>query len=145
MKKYIKLIEETIYNFLIGFWTPFSFLLAIAFMIDDDDGVGIYMSFISIIIYLFLLIKNNIIFLKNQKNKKIEKIFIVVSFMLGILFAIFFHNGAGIINPLGVLIMLLLNVLFLFLNKKTELLYIILLVIIDIIFIFFTLKYFNII
>ena len=120
MKKYIKLIEETIYNFLIGFWTPFSFLLAIAFMIDDDDGVGIYMSFISIIIYLFLLIPNNIIFFKNQKNKKIEKIFIVVSFMLGILFAIFFHNGAGIINPLGVLIMLLLNVLFLFLNKKTE-------------------------
>ena len=59
MKKYIKLIEETIYNFLIGFWTPFSFLLAIAFMIDDDDGVGIYMSFISIIIYLFLLIPNN--------------------------------------------------------------------------------------
>ena len=145
MKKYIKLIEETIYNFLIGFWTPFSFLLAIAFMIDDDDGVGIYMSFISIIIYLFLLIPNNIIFLKNQKNKKIEKIFIVVSFMLGILFAIFFHNGAGIINPLGVLIMLLLNVLFLFLNKKTELFNIILLVIIDIIFIFFTLKYFNII
>ena len=145
MKKYIKLIEETIYNFLIGFWTPFSFLLAIAFMIDDDDGVGIYMSFISIIIYLFLLIPNNIIFLKNQKNKKIENRFIVVSFMLGILFAIFFHNGAGRINPLGVLIMLLLNVLFLFLNKKTELLYIILLVIIDIIFIFFTLKYFNII
>lgn len=145
MKKYIKLIGETIYNFLIGFWTPFNFLLAIAFMIDDDDGVGIYMSFISIIIYLFLLIPNNIIFLKNQKNKKIEKIFIVISFMLGILFAIFFHNGAGIISPLGVLIMLLLNVLFLFLNKKTDLLYIILLVIIDIIFIFFTLKYFNII
>ena len=55
MKKYIKLIGETIYNFLIGFWTPFNFLLAIAFMIDDDDGVGIYMSFISIIIYLFSL------------------------------------------------------------------------------------------
>lgn len=75
MKEKINLFAEMIYNFLIAFWTIFSFLLIYAFIIDDNDGVGIYMWIISIIIYLFLLIPNNIIFLKNQKHKKNRKNF----------------------------------------------------------------------
>ena len=70
MKEYIKLIGETIYNFLIGFWTPFNFLLAIAFMIDDNDGVGIFLTMLTFSVYMFLLIPNNIIFLNKQKAKK---------------------------------------------------------------------------
>lgn len=145
MKEKINLFAEMIYNFLIGFWTIFTFLLMYAFGIDDNDGVGIYMSIISIIIYLFLLVPNNIIFLKNQKHKKIEKILIIISFIVGLLLSIFFHKGQGIINPLGVFFLVLLNILFIWLNKKTPLLYIILLLILDLTFIFYTFKYFNII
>lgn len=145
MKEKINLFAEMIYNFLIAFWTIFSFLLIYAFIIDDNDGVGIYMSIISIIIYLFLLIPNNIIFLKNQKHKKIEKIFIIISFIVGLLLSIFFHKRQGIINPLAVLFLVLLNILFVSLNKKKELLYTILLSLLDLTFIFYTLKYFNII
>ena len=55
MKEKINLFAEMIYNFLIVFWTIFTFLLMYAFGIDDNDGVGIYMSIISIIIYLIIL------------------------------------------------------------------------------------------
>lgn len=145
MKEKINLFAEMIYNFLIGFWTIFTFLLMYAFGVDDNDGVGIYMSIISVIIYLFLLIPNNIIFLKSQKHKKIEKIFIIISFIVGLLLSIFFHKGQGIINLFGILFLILLNILFISLNKKTKLLYTILLLILDLTFIFYTLKYFNII
>ena len=145
MKEKINLFAEMIYNFLIGFWTIFTFLLMYGFGVDDNDGDGINMSIISVNIYLILLIPNNIIFLKSQKHKKIEKIFIIISFIVGLLLSIFFHKGQGIINLFGILFLILLNILFISLNKKTKLLYTILLLILDLTFIFYTLKYFNII
>ncbi len=134
MKEKIKLIEEILYNILIGYWSLFSFLLTYAFIVDDDDGVGTYLAVATIVTYLFLLIPNNIIFLKNR-NKK-EKIFIIIGLIAGIILSIFFHGIQRTLNPLGILFLILLNILFLCLNKKSEILYIFLLLILNLVLIY---------
>ena len=117
MKEYIKLIGENIYNFLIGFWTPFNFLLAIAFMIDDDDGVGIFLTMLTFSVYVFLLIPNNINFFKQAKSKK-EKIILICSFIIGIIISILLYKGKGTININLIVILIIGNILFFILYKK---------------------------
>ena len=114
MKEYIKLIGETIYNFLIGFWTPFNFLLAIAFMIDDNDGVGIFLTMLTFSVYMFLLIPNNINFFKQAKSKK-EKIILICSFITGIIISVFLYKGKGSINVILTGILTIGNIFFLYL------------------------------
>ncbi len=143
MKKYIKLIEETIYNFLIGFWTPFNFLLAIAFMIDDDDGIGIFLTILTFSVYMFLLIPNNIKFFKQAKSKK-EKIILICSFIIGILISIFLYKGNGTINVTLTGILIIGNIFFLILNKKSDNIYSVLLFILNLIFIYLNIDCFNI-
>ena len=117
MKEYIKLIGETIYNFLIGFWTPFNFLLAIAFMIDDNDGVGIFLTMLTFSVYMFLLIPNNINFFKQAKSKK-EKIILICSFITGIIISVFLYKGKGSINVILTGILTIGNIFFLYLNNS---------------------------
>ena len=143
MNKKIKLVENNIYNFLIGFWTPFCFLLAIAFTIDDNDGVGVFLTILTIIVYLVLLIPNNINFFKQTKNKK-EKIILVGSFIIGILLSILMYKGKGTINIPLTGILIVSNILFLSLNKKADNIYYILLFILNIIFIYTNIDCFNI-
>lgn len=143
MKKYIKSIEEIVYNFLIGFWTPFSFLLAIAFMIDDNDDVGIFLTILTVSAYIFLLIPNNIKFLKQAKSKK-EKIILISSFIIGILISIFLYKGSGYINVNLTGLLIICNILFLNLNKKSDNIYCILLFILNLIFIYLNIDCFNI-
>ena len=122
MNKKIKLVENNIYNFLIGFWTPFCFLLAIAFTIDDNDGVGVFLTILTIIVYLVLLIPNNI------------------NFLLSILM----YKGKGTINIPLTGILIVSNILFLSLNKKADNIYYILLFILNIIFIYVNIDCFNV-
>lgn len=143
MKKYIKLIGETIYNFLIGFWTPFNFLLAIAFMIDDDDGVGIFLTILTFSVYMFLLIPNNINFFKQSKSKK-EKIILICSFITGIIISVFLYKGKGSINVILTGILTIGNIFFLYLNKKSDNIYSVLLFILNLIFICLNINCFNI-
>lgn len=143
MNKNIKSIENIIYNFLIGFWTPFSFLLAIAFTIDDNDGVGIFFTILTIIVYIFLLIPNNIIFFKQTKTKK-EKVILIISFIIGILISLFLYKGKGVLNIILIGILIISNIIFLVLNKKSDNTYNILLFILNIIFIYTNIDCFNI-
>ncbi len=143
MKEYIKLIGENIYNFLIGFWTPFNFLLAIAFMIDDDDGVGIFLTMLTFSVYVFLLIPNNINFFKQAKSKK-EKIILICSFIIGIIISILLYKGKGTININLIVILIIGNILFFSLNKKSDNIYIILIFILNLIFLYTNINCFNI-
>lgn len=143
MKEYIKVIEEIIYNFSIGFWTPFCFLLAIALMIDDNDGVGIFLIILTVSVYMFLLIPNNIKFLKQTKSKK-EKIILICSFIIGILISIFLYKGKGTINVKLIGILVIGNIIFLSLNKESDNIYSVLLFILNLIFIYLNIDCFNI-
>ena len=143
MKEYIKLIGENIYNFLIGFWTPFNFLLAIAFMIDDDDGVGIFLTMLTFSVYVFLLIPNNINFFIQAKSKK-EKIILICSFIIGIIISILLYKGKGTININLIVILIIGNILFFSLNKKSDNIYIILIFILNLIFLYTNINCFNI-
>lgn len=143
MKEYIKLIGETIYNFLIGFWTPFNFLLAIAFMIDDNDGVGIFLTMLTFSVYMFLLIPNNINFFKQAKSKK-KKIILICSFITGIIISVFLYKGKGSINVILTGILTIGNIFFLYLNKKSDNIYSVLLFILNLIFICLNINCFNI-
>ena len=143
MKEYIKLIGENIYNFLIGFWTPFNFLLAIAFMIDDDDGVGIFLTMLTFSVHVFLLIPNNINFFKQAKSKK-EKIILICSFIIGIIISILLYKGKGTININLIVILIIGNIHFFSLNKKSDNIYIILIFILNLIFLYTNINCFNI-
>lgn len=143
MNKKIKSIENYIYNFSIGFWTPFSFLLSMAFAIDDNDGIGIYLTILTIIIYIFLLIPNNIIFFKQTKTKK-EKIILTSSFIIGILLSLLLYKGNGVLNIVLMGTLIITNIIFLSLNKKSDNIYISLLFILNIIYIYTNIDCFNI-
>ncbi len=143
MKEYIKLISETIYDFLIGFWTPFNFLLAIAFIVDDNDGIGIFFTMLTFGVYIFLLIPNNIIFFKQPRNLK-EKGTLICSFIIGIIISIILYKGRGTINITLIVLLIIGNILFLSLNKKSDNIYIILIFILNLIFACTNINCFNI-
>lgn len=143
MKEYIKLISETIYDFLIGFWTPFNFLLAIAFIVDDNDGIGIFFTMLTFSVYILLLIPNNIIFFKQSRNLK-EKGTLICSFIIGIIISIILYKGKGTINITLIALLIIGNILFLSLNKKSDNIYIILIFILNLIFTCTNINCFNI-
>ena len=142
MIKYIKLCEQLIYDFLLGFWTLFAFKLSFSFYACSEEvDIGTSLAIITIGDYLFLLITSNITFIRdNTISKKI--LYLITSFVLGIIFAIFLHKAQGIINTMEILILNALNIIYLLLNKKTKNLHIILLLIIDIMFCYYTVNYF---
>lgn len=142
MIKYIKLCEQLIYDFLLGFWTLFAFMLSFSFYAYSEEvDIGTFLAIITIIDYLFLLIPSNITFIRdNTISKKI--LYLITSFILGIIFAIFLHKAQGIINITEILILNSLNIIYLFINKEPKNLHIVLLLIIDIIFSYYTLNYF---
>ncbi len=142
MIKYIKLCEQLIYDFLLGFWTLFAFKLSFSFYACSEEvDIGTSLAIITIGDYLFLLIPSNITFIRDKTIRK--KIFyLIISFVLGIIFAIFLHKAQGIINTMEILILNALNIIYLLLNKKTKNLHIILLLIIDIMFCYYTVNYF---
>lgn len=149
MIKSIKILMEWIYNLILGFWTPFTFMLFTAFIIDSSKQSGegiasIFLAIITIIVYTFLLIPNNIIFYKSKDNK-IEKISILAIFLIGIISSIFFHNMKGIINIFGILIIVIINTFFLCFNKKSDKIYIFILLVLNLASIYFSMEYFNII
>ncbi len=94
MIEYIKLIEESIYNFVIGFWLPLVIEFFIGCLREPDSGEE-YATYIiaifSLIIYCILLIPLNIIFYKNNKDNKIKRKIPTICLILGSLICIYFR------------------------------------------------------
>lgn len=92
MVKYVKLIEESTYNFFIGFWLPMIIEFFIRCLLEGDEGekfVTFLLGLFSLTIYLILLIPVNLIFYKSNKDSKINKIMLIISAILGGLLYIF--------------------------------------------------------